>query len=159
MSEHTSNASQDPLEKERGRLRAIYIRAWGKHRQRLPLEPLESVIVGVIAQHAEYHPLFEDQEIASRDFNPDAGESNPFLHMALHMAIREQLSTDRPAGIRDLYRRLLTAAGDAHPVEHQLMECLAGTLWEAQQKGQAADESAYLECVRNLAKGGAGARR
>ena len=61
--------------------------------------------------------------------------------MALHMAIREQLTTDRPPGARDLYAKLLPRFADAHRLEHAFMECLAETIWDAQRTGTVPDEA------------------
>ena len=77
-------------------------------------------------------------------------QSNPFLHMGMHIAIREQLSTQRPPGIEAAYKQLLERLGDLHAVEHHMMECLGQAMWEAQRQGTPPDESAYLECLRRL---------
>lgn len=134
---------------DRGDLRRIFLEAWRKAREGAPLQPLEQQIAALIREHPEYHPLLEDPQTAlDRDFPPEAGEGNPFLHLALHVAILEQVSTDRPPGIRDLYQRLVSSAGDAHAAEHRILECLAAALWEAQRGGGVPDEQAYLECLR-----------
>ena len=88
--------------------------------------------------------------VLDRDWTPDSGESNPFLHMGLHIAIREGAAADRPAGIRALRERLIALAGDEHDADHGMMECLAETLWEAQRAGLPPDEQGYLERVRRL---------
>lgn len=136
---------------DRGQMRKVYIDAWRKHRQGSPLEPMEMMVVETIAHHPEYHDLLADEEEAlNRDFDPETGESNPFLHMGMHLAIREQVQTDRPAGINAIYRQQLSKQQDPHRVEHMMMECLARALWEAQGKGGMPDEQAYLECLRRL---------
>lgn len=135
---------------DRGQMRKVYVEAWRKHRQGAPLEPMETMVAETIAQHPEYHQLLADPEEAlNREFNPDSGESNPFLHMGMHLAIREQVQLDRPAGIKALYRERLAKQPDPHRLEHAMMECLARMLWEAHTKG-APDEQAYLECLRKL---------
>ena len=72
----------------------------------------------------------------------------------MHLAIREQVGTDRPAGIRGVYQQLATTRGDPHDLEHQLMECLAEMIWQAQRDGTMPDEERYLNCVRTLAEEG-----
>ncbi|MGH8224284.1 MAG: DUF1841 family protein, partial [Woeseiaceae bacterium] len=74
----------------------------------------------------------------------------PYLHLGLHLAIRDQVATDRPPGIRALFERLAAAAGDAHAAEHGMLECLAESLWEAQRAGIMPDEKRYLEGLRRL---------
>jgi hypothetical protein len=138
----------------RDELRKTYAEAWRKYTAGLPLTPLEALIAEVVGLHPEYHPLVHDAQLALT-FTPSAesGE-NPFLHMGLHLAVREQVAIDRPPGVRDLLRRLQARVGDPHAAEHTLMDALAETLWEAQRRGQPADEARYLGLARDrLAKG------
>ena len=132
-------------------MRRAYVEAWSKSRAGRPLEPLESLLVDVIAEHPEYHAVLESPDALAIEFPPEAGRTNPFLHMGMHVAIREQLSTDRPPGVRELYRKLLPRFADAHRLEHALMECLAETLWDAQRTGTVPDEARYLSRVQRIA--------
>lgn len=133
----------------RDQLRQAYAEAWRKQEAGLPLTPLEAMIADVIGLHPEYHPVVEDLDRA-RAFEPSAGEAthNPFLHMGLHMAIREQISIDRPPGVRELHTQLQKRRGGVHDAEHVLMDALAETLWEAQRSGHAPDETKYLRLAR-----------
>ena len=133
----------------REQLRASYAEAWRKHLARVPLTPLESLIADVIAHHPEYQSLVGDAQ-AAQAFDPSPGTAteNPFLHMGLHLAIREQLSIDRPPGVRQIQQTLTARLGDGHDAEHVLMEALAETLWEAQRDGQPPDERRYLDRAR-----------
>jgi hypothetical protein len=70
--------------------------------------------------------------------------------MGMHIAIREQLNTDRPAGIRDIYKQLLIKLNDTHLVEHQIMECLGQALWQAQRDNRPPDDLGYVNCLRAL---------
>ena len=115
------------------------------------MEPLESLIANVIGQHPEYHAMLQSEDALEKDFTPEQGQSNPFLHMGMHISLAEQISTDRPAGIRDTYQKIRNKLGDAHAAEHHMMECLGLALWEAQQQNRAPDEQAYLECLKKLA--------
>ena len=132
-------------------LRRFYAESWRKARAKEPLEALEQQIAAVIGEHPEYQPYFESTgDALERDFAPESGEGNPFLHMGMHLALREQLATGRPAGIRELWPRLLKKIGDAHETEHRMMECLGQLLWEAQRNNRLPDEAAYLECLRKI---------
>ena len=138
---------------DRNQLRQMYVNAWQKHQAGALLQPLEALIAEVIALHPEYHALLEQGvDALQKDFLPELGESNPFMHMGMHIAIREQLSTDRPAGIVLAHKKLLLRMQDPHAVEHHIMECLGQSLWDAQRNNSAPDESAYLSCVRKLAR-------
>lgn len=132
----------------REELRRAYLEAWGKQVSGLPLTPLEALIADVIGAHPEYQPLLQDSA-AALAYEPTAssGQENPFLHMGLHLAIREQLSIDRPPGVRELENQLSAHLG-VHAAEHALMEALAETLWEAQRSGRPPDEAGYLSLAR-----------
>ena len=134
---------------DRAELRRMYVEAWRKRRENLPMSPLEAQIAAVVEWHPEYHNDVHADNI-DHDFTPDGGKTNPFLHMGLHLGIREQISTDRPAGIARIYNTLAAATGDPHTAEHRMIDCLAATLWEAQSRGTAPDEQQYLERLRRL---------
>jgi hypothetical protein len=136
---------------DRSQLRQLFIEAWRKQQQAMPMQPLEQMIGEVVLAHPEYHGLLADPaQVLDKDFPPEAGESNPFLHMAMHISLQEQIASDRPSGIAALHQRLAQRLGDVHQAEHQLMECLAQMLWEAQVNQRLPDEQAYLACVRKL---------
>jgi len=135
----------------REQLRRRYLEAWRKFSARAPLEPLEAQLAAVIAEHPEYVAWLESGEDAlAAEFPPEGGRANPFLHMGLHLAIREQVATDRPAGIAQLHAGLSGRLGSAHAAEHAMLEPLAETLWEAQRDARLPDEQAYLERLRRL---------
>jgi hypothetical protein len=135
---------------DRDQTRAVFFRAWRKFREGDSLAGVEPVVVVDIAlRHPEYHAVLDNPETYEKyDFDSRAAQSNPFLHMGLHIAIHEQLSTDRPPGIRAAYHALRSRLDDAHAVEHRLMDCLEQTLWHAQRNGREPSASDYLECVR-----------
>jgi hypothetical protein len=136
----------------REQLRKMYLDSWRKFSARAPLEPLEAQIAAVVADHPEYIPLLEAGEAAlTAEFTPEGGRENPFLHMGLHLAIREQVATNRPNGIAEVHARLSAKLGDAHAAEHAMLERLAETMWEAQRSGRMPDERIYLERLRALA--------
>jgi hypothetical protein len=139
---------------ERDSLRRMYREAWQKRTQGRPMSPLESQIADIIAEHPEYHGAIADKG-PDEDYLPEGGQANPYLHMGLHLALREQVTTDRPPGIRRLYQQILAQSGDLHDAEHRMIECLAETLWDAQASNSAPDEGRYLERLRQLAGGGA----
>ncbi len=138
---------------DRDQLRRFYLQSWEKARNGQPLEPLEREVVAVIEAHPEYHALLARGEAAlGGEYPPELGQTNPFLHMGLHLALREQVGLDRPAGVRAVHTRLRLALGDAHAAEHAMMECLAEALWQAQREGRPPDEAAYLRCLQALGR-------
>jgi len=135
----------------REQLRRRYLEAWRKFSAQEPLEPLEVQLATLIAEHPEYISWLEAGDAALlAEFTPEGGHENPFLHLGLHLAIREQVATDRPAGIALVHRELTRRSESAHAAEHRMIEPLAETLWEAQRSGRTPDELAYLERLRRL---------
>jgi hypothetical protein len=134
---------------DRNELRRLYSDAWGKSRRGELLSPLEAQIAQVIDEHSEYQSLIENLR-TDAEFLPEQGQSNPFLHMGLHLALRDQVKTNRPAGIRSVFEQLSATVADRHAVEHAMLECLAESLWEAQQNHAMPDEERYLERLKRL---------
>ena len=133
---------------DRHELRKMYADAWQKHCDKTPMSPLEAQIAQVVEEHPEYHEAVGGD--LAEDFTPEGGKTNPYLHMGLHLSIREQVATDRPTGIAAIFRLLADKAGDSHTAEHRMIDCLAETLWESQRDQSPPDESQYLERLRRL---------
>ena len=132
---------------EREAMRKFFYEAWRKHKENLLVEPIEAMIIDIILQHPEYHALFDNpQKIAADEFK----ESNPFLHISLHLTIREQINADRPQGIRPIYETLCNTFQDRHTAEHRILEVLEHILWNAKESGKLPDERIYLEMLRGI---------
>lgn len=135
---------------DRGQMRRYFCEVWARHLTGEPLDALAGLVAAVIEEHPEYHVLLERGEtVIEADFPPEAGHTNPFLHMGMHLAIREQVATNRPTGVARVHNRLAAGMG-AHQAEHRIMDCLGESLWNAQRSGQPPDETAYLDCVEHL---------
>ena len=117
------------FDNDRNQMRRCFREVWRKQAAGLPLEPLEHLIAGVIGQHLEYQALLTGPEVLlEQEYFPEMGATNPFLHMGMHIAIQEQLTSDRPTGIMQIYRWLCQHVGDNHTAEHRMMACLGETL-------------------------------
>lgn len=135
----------------RDQVRSFFCETWKKHLARRPLVGAELTAVDIIVRHPEYHALLDDAEGAlSKEWHPEGGEMNPFLHLSLHLAIHEQVSIDQPPGIRTAFDSLRRKM-EAHAAEHVLLECLGETIWQAQRAGGAMDALAYVDAVRRKA--------
>ena len=133
----------------RDEVRQVYLAVWRKMQERQLLEPMEAIIAEVIEIHPEYHALLEDGETATQsEFTPEQGQTNPFLHMGMHIALREQAQSNRPPGIHAIYQKLCKRG--QHDAEHAMMECLGQVLWQAQRDATEPDQGAYLECLKKL---------
>lgn len=138
----------------RDQMRQFFTDAWRKRQTGQVMEPLETMIADVIELHPEYQPLLADPDRAvAADYRPEHGQTNPFLHLGMHIALREQLGTDRPAGVRAVYQTLCRH-DDPHAAEHRMLDVLGETLWEASRSGTAPDEARYLQRLRRLIPSG-----
>jgi len=135
---------------ERDKLRQFYVDTWQKARFGLAMDPMEIMVARVIELHPEYHEMLNNGKHLGNEYKPEDGETNPFLHMGMHIGLQEQVSMNRPNGIQQVYQQLGEKLGDVHDTEHAMMECLAESLWSAQQNGVEPDEQVYLQNLKNL---------
>jgi len=137
----------------RDQARAFLFELWEKHSAGHALTALESMALAIVLEHPEYHAYLGDRErYLDRDWRPEGGEANPFLHLQMHLAIEEQLSIDQPPGIRAAVDALARKHGSMHDARHDVMDCLAEVIWNAQRHGAAFDNAAYVECVEEKAR-------
>jgi hypothetical protein len=129
----------------------MFFAAWRAYREGRPLAGMDALALEVMLQHPEYHGALEHPErTRDKDY---VDESNPFLHMSLHMALEEQLSIDQPPGIRGAWDALLRRhAGERHHALHEALECLAETMWRAQRDAMPPDAALYLSCLERRAR-------
>jgi hypothetical protein len=130
----------------RAQVRDMFFETWRKYRASEPLAGLGAIALDVILLHPEYHEVLgHPAKFGERDYSD---ETNPFLHMSLHLALEEQLSIDQPPGIAAEFQRLVMEKGERHEALHEAIECLAETMWRSQRAGTPPDAAAYLECLR-----------
>lgn len=136
----------------RDQARAFFIESWRKHLANEPLQAMEQLVADIVQSHPEYHALLEAPDAADKDFTPEDGAINPFLHLSLHLAIEEQLAIDQPPGIQAAFQTCLERRGNTHEARHDVLESLGETIWEAQRSGAPLDASAYLQRVKQRGK-------
>ncbi len=133
-------------------VRRFFCETHAKSRQGLALTPMELLAAQWIAEHPEYHAELADVDAAlAANYSVEAGRSNPFLHLSMHLTITEQVAIDQPRGIKQAHDLLAVRLGSAHAAQHQVMECLGDMIWTSQRSGLPPDGLAYLECVRQRA--------
>jgi hypothetical protein len=134
----------------RSQAREFLFDLWGRHLAGAALTPLETMALAIVLDHPEYHRYLEDRSrYLDRDWRPEGGETNPFLHLQMHLAIEEQLSIDQPPGIRAAFDNLAHKHGSRHDALHDVMDCLAEAIWNAQRHGAAFDNASYVDCVKD----------
>ena len=133
-------------------VRRFFCETYRKHRDGLPLTPMEAVAADWIAAHPEYHADLADEAAAlAKVYEVEDGRTNPFLHLSMHLSVSEQVSIDQPRGIKQAFELLRARLGSAHDAQHQVMECLGEMMWTSQRSGGPPDGAAYIDCVRRRA--------
>lgn len=130
-------------------VRRFFCETYRKHRANEILTPLEAIARDWVVQHPEYAAALADAQAAlATDYSIESGQSNPFLHLSMHLSIAEQISIDQPPGIRQAFVTLAQRLGSEHDAHHQIMECLGEMMWASQRSGLPPDGAAYIECVK-----------
>lgn len=136
----------------RDEVRQFFFDAWAKFKQQSVLTELEKMAVGIMHMHPEYHTILDHPEqFLEQAYYPEMGETNPFLHMSLHLSIQEQISINQPIGITQAYGKLCTRFQQEHEAQHALLECLAETIWLAQRNHTGLDAAHYLSLIEQRA--------
>lgn len=135
----------------REEVRRFFCDTWKKKADGQVLDLMETLAGDWIAQHPEYHSLLTDPEGAlTQDYTPERGETNPFLHLSMHLSISEQISINQPPGIKEIAEKLSHKLGSEHEAQHLMMECLGQVMWESQREGRPLNPENYLEALRKL---------
>ena len=118
------------------------------------LSELEKIAYSIILEHPEYNYIFENQEkYLDYQWLPEDGIINPMLHLALHMAVTEQLSVTKLSAITSteintLQQQILQKYPIRHQAEHQLMECLAEMIFHAERSKTPPNIDIYINCIK-----------
>ena len=133
-------------------VRRFFCQVYAKQQAKALYDPLETLAGEWVALHTEYSELLADETTAlTRQFTGDNGDSNPFLHLSMHLSISEQCSIDQPRGIRQAVELLTSKRDSLHEAHHEVMECLGTMLWESQRSGRPPDGQAYIDAVQRRA--------
>lgn len=133
----------------RDEVRDFFFEAWAKAKAAQPLTDLEKIALAVMHMHPEYHAILDNPELfRHQDYFPEFGETNPFLHMSLHLSIQEQLSINQPTGITEIYTQLKLKHQNEHDAQHVILDCLAETIWQAQRNNSSMDNAQYLQLLQ-----------
>ena len=133
----------------RDEVREFFFDAWAKFKAQKPLTDLEKIGLGVMLMHSEYHAILDaPEQFKSQEYFPEFGETNPFLHMSLHLSISEQISINQPTGIAAIYVQLKIKHQNEHDAQHDILECLAEVIWQAQRNNSALDSHNYVQLLQ-----------
>ncbi|MDA7448105.1 DUF1841 family protein [Candidatus Pseudothioglobus singularis] len=132
---------------DRSKQRQYLKKAWEKYTSQEQLEPLELQLSKIVEQHPEYQNLIKNLD---SEYFPEQGNTNPYLHINLHLTLQDQITMDQPKGIRDIHSQLIVKIKDAHEVEHMMMEHIAEMIFNAQKNNAAFDLDGYIQALKQL---------
>ena len=133
-------------------VRRFFCATYTQQRSGAALEPMQVLAARWVDEHPEYHAELSDEAAALQAiYTVEAGRTNPFLHLSMHLSIQEQAAIDQPTGIRQAIDLLAAKRNSMHEAHHEVMECLGEMIWASQRSGLPPDGQAYLEAVRQRA--------
>jgi hypothetical protein len=133
----------------RDEVREFFFDIWAKHKLTQILTDLEKIALSVMLLHPEYHAILDaPEQFKHQAYYPEMGETNPFLHMSLHLSILEQISINQPTGIAAIYAQLKIKHQNEHDALHDMLECLGETIWQAQRNNTGLDSVQYLQLLQ-----------
>jgi Domain of unknown function (DUF1841) len=136
----------------RDEVREFFFNAWAQFKAQKPLTDLEKIALGVMHMHPEYHAILNaPEQFKQQEYFPEFGETNPFLHMSLHLSILEQISINQPIGIADIYEKLKLKHQSEHDAQHDILDCLGESIWSAQRNNTALDANYYVQLLQQKA--------
>ena len=137
----------------RDEVREFFFNAWSQFKTQKPLTDLEKIALSVIHMHPEYHAILDaPEQYMHQEYFPEFGETNPFLHMSLHLSILEQISINQPTGITIIYQQLKLKYQDDHDAQHVIVDCLAEAIWQAQRNNTALDANFYVQLLQQKSR-------
>lgn len=133
----------------RDQVREFFFNTWLKFKQNQVLEGIETIGLQVIQMHPEYHTILDfPLSHMKQQYFPEMGDTNPFLHMSLHLSVLEQITINQPIGMANIYKQLLSVHLDTHDAQHELLDCLAETIWQSQRNHQPLDAEYYMQLMQ-----------
>ena len=132
---------------DRSKQRQYLKQAWEKYTSQEQLEPLELQLSKIVEQHPEYQNLIKNLD---SEYFHEQGNTNPYLHINLHLTLQDQITMDQPKGIRDIHSQLIVKIKEALEVEHMMMEHIAEMIFNAQKNNAAFDLDVYIQALKQL---------
>ncbi|AGF49226.1 DUF1841 family protein [Candidatus Kinetoplastidibacterium galati] len=129
--------------------RYFFIEVWNKHKLSKTLTPIEKTTIACILEHPQFYKDLDNKESIKNSYNSNFPESNPFLHLSMHLAISEQLLIDQPCGIKAAYNKLITS-NDPHTAIHKIIKCLTLTIQYSQTHRLELDSNKYMNLIKDL---------
>lgn len=132
-------------------VRKFFANVW-KNRFNKNLDLMEKRALNIILAYPQYHYYLENiEKYLNYDFTPEKSQTNPFLHLSLHLSIQEQVSIDQPLGIREIHLKLCNKYNNNWvEAENKMMDYLVEMIWEAQKNNTPFNENLYIESLKLL---------
>jgi hypothetical protein len=115
------------------------------------LDEEEARLAEVLKQHPEYTDIWEDAEsLGSEEVTRDG--VNPFVHVATHRVVENQLAENDPPQTTHTLEALLEVGYSRHDAVHAIGAIVADEIFGILQEGRPFDEDAYVEALEELVR-------
>ena len=107
-------------------------------------------IAEALKLHAdEYHNVFEFSDVVpDREFDPQKGEVNPFLHISIHAAVQAQLEAKDPIEVLQFYNAMRKKKCSHHDALHLILTILAPLMFRTMKSLMPFDNNRYLSLLK-----------
>lgn len=114
------------------------------------LEGDKAVLARILKQHPEYSDIWEQ----AADLDPHEevlrDGANPFVHVAIHQTIENQISERTPPQTAETLEALMQAGYTRHEAIHAIGNVLAEEIYEILRDKRPFDEAGYVQALREL---------
>lgn len=102
----------------------------------------------IMLEHDEYHNQFEIADhLHDHEYDVDQ-EGNPFLHIAIHAVVENQLEAREPIEVYQFYKAMRKHVVPRHEIVHMIGAILAPLTFDVKQEGQPFDLGRYVRILK-----------
>lgn len=135
----------------REQVRFFFIETWRKYNAKQTLSDMEKIAISWMLEHPEYINFYKE-DFLDKDFAVEMGQTNPFLHLSMHLAVEEQTKANQPPGIQNAFESLKHKLGSKHDAAHEVFDCLAEQIYQNQKYNTEFSSTSYLHCINEKIK-------
>jgi hypothetical protein len=129
--------------------RASYADIWRRGIAKEPLEGEDALFFEIMQQHPEYSHCWEHAaELGDREVLIHG--VNPFLHIAIHSVVENQIAQRNPPETDQALFRLTRSGLDRHDALHHILQVLTPLMWDVMQKKVPFDNETYRRRLRAI---------
>jgi hypothetical protein len=115
------------------------------------LDGEDARLAAVLKQHPEYTDVWEEaQSMGKEEVTRDG--VNPFVHVAIHQVVENQLAENDPPQTAETLEALLRAGYERHNAIHAIGRVVSDEIFAILKEKRPFDEGAYMSALEDLAR-------